>query len=474
MFRLSASPIETLVLDAPAAGGFVTFEGKVRDHAEGRRVLQLEYEAYPEMAISQGEALVSDAIAKYGLTAATVIHRVGLLHVGETAVVIQVAAPHRREAFAASEWIIDELKIRVPIWKRETFEGGDSAWVGADVQIPNDDPSGEFYRRQIALPEIGETGQAKLRSASVLLVGVGGLGCGCLPALVGSGIGRIGLVDPDDVDRTNLHRQPLFRDDEVGRSKSERAAAFAMRLNPNIRVEAYAARLEGCSAETLVSSYDWIVDGTDSLETKFLLNATCKKLGKPLVTASIHKFEGQLLTVVPDGPCLNCLFDAPPPDGCVDTCAQTGVLGVLPGVFGQLLANEVLKGILGYGETLRDDLWLFDLRTLESTRLRRVNRDGCKGCQGILERDPVNITFKEAQELLGEFEVVDLRSIEATELPFPARRATASTLDPNTTSKPLLLCCDRGVTSLELALKLRSEGKANVYSLKGGAASLFR
>lgn len=174
MFRLTDVPITQEPMLVEAAGGFVTFEGKVRNHAMGRSVIRLEYEAFPDLAIPEGVALLEEAKAKYGLLSASVIHRTGLLEVGDTAVLIQVAAAHRHEAFAGCEWIIDQLKHRVPIWKKEHFADGDSGWVGADVPSPNEDLYRALVQRQRSTEEVGEVGQTAIREAKVLMVGVGG------------------------------------------------------------------------------------------------------------------------------------------------------------------------------------------------------------------------------------------------------------------------------------------------------------
>lgn len=469
-FELTDQTICPPKLDHEHAGGFVQFEGKVRNHAGGREVLLLEYEAYPEMALAEGERLVSEAVERFGLTAAHVIHRVGRLEIGEVAVSIQVAAPHRREAFAGCEWIIDQLKVRVPIWKRETYADGDSGWVGADIVPANASVDRDYFKRQLAVPEIGAAGQAKLAGASVLLVGLGGLGSGSLPVLVGAGIGRLGLVDADHVDLSNLHRQYLYGFDDQARGKADRAAAFARKLRPSIQVDTFPEMLDDRNVDALVQAYDWIIDGTDSLEVKFMLNAAAKRHRKHLVTASIHRFEGHLLTVAPDGPCLECLFPEPPPSGCVDTCAESGVMPGLPALFGVLQANLVLRGILDVGELLRDKMWLFDLKTMDATILNRTSRVDCPGCSGqskvsIIEFDSIEA----ARRRFPEIRIIDIREADSIPLPEPAERLEAENLLDRPPAEPALLICQRGITSLDLAHALRRAGCGQAFSLRGGA-----
>lgn len=469
-FQLSSEPICPASVSASAAGGFVTFEGKVRDHADGRAVTALEYDAYPEMAILQGETLLMEAMERFGLEDARAIHRTGALEIGDTAVVIQVAAAHRREAFEACEWIMDQLKWRVPIWKRESFEEGSSVWVGADSkQEANEDQ--ERFARQMRLPQVGPEGQARLQSARVLMVGAGGLGAGAIPPLVAAGIGTLGILDPDTVDLTNLHRQTLFQSSEVGRMKAERAAAFAKRLRPAVDVQAFPVRLDSGNAEQYVGSYDWIIDGTDSLETKFLLSAVCQKLNKPLITASVHQFEGQLLSVIPDGPCLQCLFPEVPPDHCVGTCAQTGVLGVVPLLLGALQANEVVKGILDlpiYG----DRMLLLDLMTLQTTTIRRTKRADCPGCAGVFERARAPWEIERLDEFPG-LQVVDIR--DPDEIPLlntPHLRVPPQDCYQQVWDRPTVFICATGRRSFRLVSDLRARGYDNLYSLYGGVENL--
>lgn len=463
MFQLSEVPFEPPTLECAGAGGFVTFEGKVRDHAEGRAVARLTYEAYPELAISEGNRLVNEAKAQFGLLEASVIHRVGTLEIGDVAVWIGVAAAHRREAFAACEWIIDQLKHRVPIWKHETFAEGGSLWVGSD-SLPVE--ASLITQRQELLEEIGPEGQARLRDARVLLVGVGGLGSASLPYLVGAGVGTVGMADPDKVEISNLHRQVIYATNEAGRLKVDRAAASASRLNPSVRVETHALAVDESNVDRLVSSYDLVIDGTDSLEVKFLLNAACRRHGKPLITASIHRFEGHLMTVLPDGPCLRCLFPMQPHDGCVGTCAQTGVLGVVPGLFGILQALEAIKVIVGFSEPLSKEMMLFDLKTLQTMNVKRSRRDGCPGCAGV--HQALNVHVSEPVGVL-----VDIRELdESPSLQIEHVRIPQSQFTWQGWTEPVTLVCASGQRSGNLAVLLREQGHGQVFSLRGGTQSV--
>ncbi len=230
------------------------------------------------------------------------------------------------------------------------------------------------YARQITLPEIGTAGQAKLANASVVIVGAGGLGSPAALYLAAAGIGRLGLVDFDRVDETNLHRQILYGTADLGRPKLEAARARLHDLNPGVVIDTHEARLTSQNALDLLRRYDIVVDGTDNFPTRYLVNDACVILGKPNVYGSIFRFDGQASVFgLPEGPCYRCLQPAPPPPHLVPSCAEGGVLGVLPGVIGTLQATEVIKLVTGAGETLSGRLLLFDaLRmTFRIVKLRK-------------------------------------------------------------------------------------------------------
>ena len=243
----------------PAAGGYASFEGWVRDHNDGRRVRRLEYEAFEALAIKEGSRIVQQAIEKFGVSRAACVHRVGDLAVGELAVWVGVSAAHRQEAFAACRYIIDEVKHRVPIWKKEHYEDGDSGWVNcercAEVAVDHVHDGGmphahdehqdtattgfaHDYSRQVALPEVGQAGQQRIRNASVLVIGAGGLGVPALQYLAAAGVGRIGILDGDVVEASNLHRQPLYGVADIGRPKAVAAADRLRSLNRDVRCDA--------------------------------------------------------------------------------------------------------------------------------------------------------------------------------------------------------------------------------------------
>jgi|SRR5579862_104056 len=237
------------------------------------------------------------------------------------------------------------------------------------------------YSRHLIMPEVGMEGQLKLKKAKVLCIGTGGLGAPLGLYLAAAGVGRIGLVDFDTVDFTNLQRQVLFGTSDVGRPKITAAADRLRNLNPEIQIDAYEAQLTSENALDLFKDYDIIVDGTDNFPTRYLVNDACAILGKPNVYGSIFRFEGQITVFgYPGGPCYRCLYPEPPPPGLVPSCAEGGVLGVLPGIVGTIQAAETLKLIIGKGEPLVGRLLLFDALAMKFRELKLRKNPECPVC----------------------------------------------------------------------------------------------
>jgi sulfur-carrier protein adenylyltransferase/sulfurtransferase len=232
------------------------------------------------------------------------------------------------------------------------------------------------YSRHLLLPEVGTAGQRKLKAAAVLVIGAGGLGSPLLAYLSAAGIGRIGIVDMDDVDETNLQRQIIHGLDTVGIPKLESARRYINNLNPRVRVDLHQTYLSSTNALTIAADYDILVDGTDNFPTRYLVNDVAYLLKRPNVYGSIFRFEGQASVFCTDGgPCYRCLYPEPPPPGLVPSCAEGGVLGVLPGIVGSIQATEVIKLVLGIGQTL-------------AGRLLRFDALGMKFREFVLKRDP--------------------------------------------------------------------------------------
>lgn len=272
-------------------------------------------------------------------------------------------------------------------YKRVTHViGGIDAWIAKGY--PTESTSAlnqeqrERYSRHLLIPQVGEGGQSKLLRARVLLVGVGGLGSPIALYLAAAGVGTLGLIDDDVVDRSNLQRQIVHTDDRIGVAKVESAKRSLEALNPDVKVEAFRARLDQHNAEEIMrQGWDVIVDGGDNFATRYLVNDIAVKLGLPIVHGSIHRFDGQVTTFIPHhGPCYRCLYPDPPPAQFAPNCQEAGVLGVLPGIIGTLQATETLKLILGIGETLSGRLMTVDALSMRFRELRLGRDPACLAC----------------------------------------------------------------------------------------------
>lgn len=255
--------------------------------------------------------------------------------------------------------------------------------------MPLTDAQEMRYARHLILDEVGEEGQEKLLASKVLVVGAGGLGSPLLMYLAAAGVGTLGVIDDDQVDITNLQRQIVHTTQSVGTDKVASAAATIAALNPDVAVVQHRTRLDAGNADRIIRDYDLVADGTDNFDARYLLNEVCYRLRKPLVSASLYRFEGQLTTYAPwrpdhaapgGGPCLRCLFpDKPPPD-LVPRCETAGILGAVAGVLGTMQATEVLKELLGLGESLSGRLLMYDALSSE-TRIIKIKRDpACTTC----------------------------------------------------------------------------------------------
>lgn len=237
------------------------------------------------------------------------------------------------------------------------------------------------YSRHLALPEVGMDGQRKLKDASVLLIGAGGLGSPLALYLAAAGVGRLGLVDFDVVDFSNLQRQVIHGTSDVGRPKLDSAKERIVDINPNVKVDTYETRLTSDNAMKILKPYDIVIDGTDNFPTRYLVNDACVLLGKPNVYGSIFRFEGQASVFwAAKGPCYRCLYPEPPPPGLVPNCAEGGVLGVLPGIIGLIQASEAIKLIIGKGDSLIGRLLLFDALGMKFREMKLKKDPACPMC----------------------------------------------------------------------------------------------
>lgn len=357
------------------------------------------------------------------------------------------------------------------------------------------------YSRQLRLPEVGPEGQARLRGASVLLVGLGGLGSPMAMYLAAAGIGRIGIVEFDAVDASNLHRQVLFGSSQVGRNKLAAGAERLRDLNPNITIDEHPGALSRDNARSIVSGYDIVADGADNFATRYLVNDSCVLEGKPLVSSSILAFEGQLSVYNHDGgPCYRCLFPVPPPPGAIPSCAEGGVLGVLPGVMGTLQATEVIKLVLGLGEIASGRLLHYDALALSFMNFRVTRDPRCAlcgeapsiselvdydaFCGGGASADSLvrQLSPAEAAEFveLADTVFIDVRDLHerlADSLPrsehIPLDQLIADGV-PFPASSRLVIYCATGSRSLLAAESLMRRGYAEVHNLEGGLSGWRR
>src|SRR5437763_6657923 len=352
------------------------------------------------------------------------------------------------------------------------------------------------YSRHLILPDVGVEGQKKLKAARVLLVGAGGLGSPAALYLAAAGVGTLGIVDFDVVDKTNLQRQVLHGTSTVGVSKLESAKQRIHDLNPNVRVEPFETRLTADNALDIIRDFDIVADGTDNFPTRYLVNDACVLLGKPNVYGSIFRFEGQAsVFYAKQGPCYRCLYSEPPPPGLVPSCAEGGVLGVLPGIIGSIQAMETIKLILGVGEPLIGRLVLFDALKLQFRELKLEKDPDCPVCGphptvtelidyeafcGIGAEPSYDGAGITAQELQQEWErnsdllVIDVREPHEYEIahidgavliPLGELPDRLGEVDGH---REVVTHCHHGARSLKALEILKAAGFSKVRSLRGG------
>ncbi|MEY4923574.1 MAG: Sulfur carrier protein ThiS adenylyltransferase, partial [Verrucomicrobiota bacterium] len=274
MFALTATPIDPADrarrLASPEAGAAVIFEGRVRNHHLGQPVTHLEYEAFDALAQAEGETIIAETEQLYTGTHVHCVHRTGTLQIGEVAIWIGVASAHRAAGFAACRHVIEEIKRRLPVWKKEHHPDGAAEWVNCTTEATTNPTLTAYHTRQASLPEVGAAGQTKLAAARVLVVGVGGLGCPAALYLTGAGIGHLTLVDGGHVELSNLHRQLLFTLAEVGAPKVLAAAARLRLHHPAIEIKTHHGDLTATNARALVAGHDVILDCTDNFTSRFI------------------------------------------------------------------------------------------------------------------------------------------------------------------------------------------------------------
>jgi adenylyltransferase/sulfurtransferase len=353
------------------------------------------------------------------------------------------------------------------------------------------------YSRHLILPGVGVEGQQRLKGASILLVGAGGLGSPAALYLAAAGVGHLGIVDFDVVDESNLQRQVLHGTKDVGRPKLSSARDRIGDINPHVEVTTYEARLTAANALEILRDYDVVVDGTDNFATRYLTNDACVILGIPNVYGSIFRFEGQVsVFATSDGPCYRCLFREPPPPGLVPSCAEGGVLGVLPGTIGTLQATEALKLLLGIGEPLIGRLLLYDalaarFRTMNLRRDPQCPACGTREIRELIDYDAFCGVTHATEDLSvipeiapselaariargDDFDLIDVREphewqiarIENARLvPLGSLPNELASLDP---TREIVVHCKSGKRSAQALQQLRAAGFRQVWNLAGG------
>jgi molybdopterin/thiamine biosynthesis adenylyltransferase/rhodanese-related sulfurtransferase len=370
------------------------------------------------------------------------------------------------------------------------------------MQLDNDEI--RRYSRHLILPEVGLAGQKKICSTSVVCIGAGGLGSPIAMYLAAAGIGKIGIVDFDTVDFSNLQRQIIHGTPDVGRSKAESARDTIQRINPKVEVVLHNTRITSENALDILAQYDIVVDGTDNFPTRYLTNDACVLLKKPNVYGSIFRFEGQASVFAPhlNGPCYRCLYPEPPPPGMVPSCAEGGVLGVLPGIIGTIQATEILKLALGKGSSLIGRLLLFNALEMKFREVRLRRDPKCPLCGenptitklidyemfcGITPQadvpasNPDEVTVQEMKKALEDpalgIRVIDVREPDEHQIahvkgvplfPLSTLERQFTELDPN---QQIYIHCKSGVRSMRALQFLRQQGFKYVKSVQGGISA---
>lgn len=363
------------------------------------------------------------------------------------------------------------------------------------------------YSRHLILPEIGMTGQRKLLEAKVLCIGAGGLGCPVTLYLAAAGVGTIGLVDFDEVDMSNLQRQVLFTTQDIGKPKTRVAKERLEALNPDVNVVVYEQALTSANAMDIIREYDIVVDGTDNFPTRYLVNDACVLLGKINIYGSIFRFDGQASVLcAPDGPCYRCLYPEPPPPGEVPSCAEGGVLGILPGYIGAIQATETVKLITGIGKPLIGRLLQYNALNMTMRELKIRKHHGCPICgekrtihelidyqefcgiagqeQQLAEADQLNVSAVDLKKMLDSdrgVKVLDVRNpneheicriegaplIPVAELQYRLDEVK-NLLGGRDGEAELVVYCHKGMRSLRATQILKRSGFTNVKNLYGG------
>ncbi len=495
MFQVSSEAIDTAGLGREminhAGGAFVSFEGRVRKTNDGRSVERLDYELFPEMCIEEGQRILEEAKALFPIIEVGAIHRYGSLELGDVAVWVGVITGHRGAGFQACRFIIDAIKSRCPIWKKETYVDGPSEWVGCPSCEHKGVSAPQIFSRQAKI--LGHEGQKRLKNSQVLVVGTGGLGCPLALNLAAAGVGKLRLMDGDKLEASNLQRQTLFGYQDIGAPKALLAKRRLEELHPYVTIEAIAEHLTPQNLAQAFEGIDLVIDCSDNFATKYLINDHCVRLQKTFIQASIYQNQGQIFAYNPgQSACLRCDRPIQPPKDCTDTCADAGVLGAATSALGSLEALEAIKILLGQtAKSLNEQIYL-DFDSFENFSLPR---DRNRNCPFGFEHDqPQDFVYDDealypsgAREILysdiahdSSYICIDIRELSErthsieNSIHLPLSQWQPSKLSIYQDAK-LVFYCQTGKRSRELVERILQDSKIDLdcWSLRGGISSVF-
>jgi len=342
------------------------------------------------------------------------------------------------------------------------------------------------YQRQVDLPLIGLAGQQKIAEARILIVGAGGLGSPAALYLAAAGVGKLGLIDPDQVALSNLQRQILYRPSDLGLSKVKQAQATLTEFNPDIEVPTWSQRLDLSNAESVIAGFDLVIDGSDNLPTRYLVNDVCVRQGKPMVYGSVYRFSGQVASFDRRGACYRCLYPKLPAREAVPACNDAGVIGVLPGMVGVMQASEALRLITAWGPGLSNTLLMLDALSMDFQKITIPRQPECLSCgAGYQTRELVAEDYpqvpmmhvSEARQRLSQLQVLDVREAAEREqgvipgLHIPLNDLLAQIENHSkrlNSEQPLLVYCQKGSRSAQAVQRLQNVGFSLIWSLAGG------
>lgn len=476
-FQLTDSPITRESGNfSDGAGAAVSFAGVVRPDAKnGNKVTGIVYEAHPTLAESEGKRVLEAVASQFQLLTARCIHRIGLVRTGEASIWVECCALHRHDAFAACEEIMDRIKQTVPIWKQEILENGEAQWKDGPTPIA----SQNYFQRQLSLKEIGSAGQEKLQSATVVLVGAGGLGCIIARLLAGAGIGKLKVIDHDTVAEPDLHRQLHFNRRDIGVAKVLALQHHLALACPFTEVEAMYEELTPANATTVFKGANLVIDAVDTFAGKLAINDSCLGLRIPFIHGALSQWQGEVMMVEPDWPCLRCLWRSEPVEGCVGRCRDEGVFGPVPNLVGTIMANEALKRLVGMDSALAPGhLTLVDGFDLGIRTLKIGCWKDCPVCHSgsasnpATQSDPLSIE-PSAPKDFQHYRVISIEK-ESPESGMKEQGIAVEyvpnllALELDFGSKPILVVCRNGYKSQVVAKHLRENKGVRAYSLTGG------